>query len=226
MVLSRNTMFETTLLDLPPTDPMLSPWPPVQDRSETVTLLPLVTATQSSWLRTEEAVRRTLFEDDRSKPSELWAAGLPAEAAFGASPAELSRVMPEMVRSVHEVIEKQWTGQLRMLRFDTVERLVSLLSVKKWSGLATPPLLPCPSHQAPPLPSITWPGAPVIVTPEPVALMRSFVMELENVKVVVPEKTTVVPALSLVRSRVVSAGTVRELRERAVQEEMAALRAE
>lgn len=45
-------------------------------------------------------------------------------------------------------------------------------------------------------------------------------------KEVLPSKTTVEPALSFVRSRVVSAGTLSEERASAVQEETAALREE
>jgi hypothetical protein len=64
-------MFVTRLLLLPPTDPIERPWPPEQYMLLTVTLLPEVIATQSSWLITVESVIRVLLQLERSKPSEL-----------------------------------------------------------------------------------------------------------------------------------------------------------
>ncbi len=69
----------------------LIPWPPEQYMFEIVILLPLVTATQSSWLSTVESVMIELFVELISKPSELYPAGKPLLRLFGASPSELSR---------------------------------------------------------------------------------------------------------------------------------------
>jgi hypothetical protein len=60
---------------------------------ETVIDVPEVTATQSSWLYTDESVRVRFVDDLMSKPSVLWAAGSPSLAALGASPAVLFSVM-------------------------------------------------------------------------------------------------------------------------------------
>jgi hypothetical protein len=67
-----------------------------------------------------------LVEEEMSNPSELWAAGSPELAALGASPAELSRVRPVIVKSVQPVISKQWTGQFMIFKFLTV--LLTILS--------------------------------------------------------------------------------------------------
>ena len=100
----------TVLSLLPPIDPILNPWPPLQVMPVTRIFCPLVTATQSSWLSTEVFSRMRLFVDEISKPSELCAAGRPPLAELGAFPAELSRVMPVSKTVSPPVISKQCTG--------------------------------------------------------------------------------------------------------------------
>ena len=104
--------------------------PPEQVMPVTVILVPLVTATQSSWFLTIVLLNNMLVVLEISKPSELCAAGRPDEAAFGASPAELSRVRPVIVTPVEPVISKQWTGQFWMYKF-LITMLVASLS-QKW----------------------------------------------------------------------------------------------
>lgn len=104
-------MSVTVLSDFPPTEPMLRPCPPEQVMVVTVMLVPLVTATQSSWFRTVVLERTKLVVEEMSKPSELWAAGRPELTAFGALPAVLLSVSPVMVIRSHPVMSKQWTGQ-------------------------------------------------------------------------------------------------------------------
>jgi len=136
--------------------------PPEQVIPVTVTFVPLVTATQSSWFLTTVLERTMLVVEEMSNPSELCAAGSPELIALGASPAELSRVRPVIVKSVQPVMSKQWTGQFIMFRFLTV--LLTILSrTMKWSGLfpllvlhhvmergkrylEVPPFDPCPSQ--------------------------------------------------------------------------------
>lgn len=88
-----NVTPSTTLLLLPPMEPMLSPWPPMQVMPVTRMLEPLVTATQSSWLLTTEFLSVRPLVEDMSKPSELWAAARPLLTELGAFPAVLSRLM-------------------------------------------------------------------------------------------------------------------------------------
>jgi len=81
--------------------------PPEQVIPVTVTFVPLVTATQSSWFLTTVLERTMLVVEEMSNPSELCAAGSPELIALGASPAELSRVRPVIVKSVQPVMSKQ-----------------------------------------------------------------------------------------------------------------------
>jgi len=198
---------DTSLLDFPPIEPMESPCPPSQTMLETVILVPEVTATQSSWLMTVVLVMTILLLEDRSKPSELCAAGRPPEAELAAFPAELSSVKPLIVVPDEEVISKQCTGQFWIWRFSTTEVPV-VLRTMKWSGLVTPPLEPCPSHHAWPLPSMTAPDWAVTVISWPPISIRS---ESQSVKanVVFPANVTVVPVFNLLRFRVLEAGTAK-----------------
>jgi hypothetical protein len=129
---SENVMPETTLLLFPPTDPILKPlkkfllviaktiwaystyWPPEQVMPVTVTLVPLVTATQSSWFITIVFERTTLLLEEKSNPSLLWAAGSPSLAELAASPAVLLSVSPVIVNPSQLVTSKQWVGQFWM----------------------------------------------------------------------------------------------------------------
>lgn len=61
----------TTLLDFPPTEPILNPCPPEQVIPVTVMFVPLVTATQSSWFTTVVFERIKLVDEEMSNPSEL-----------------------------------------------------------------------------------------------------------------------------------------------------------
>jgi hypothetical protein len=131
----RTRILVTLLLLLPPTDPMLKPWPPEQYILDTVTLFPLVMATQSSWLYTILLVMVTLLLVLRSNPSELWAAGRPPLLVFGASPAELSRSKFSNNRLEQLEILKRCVGQFWMWRFLTTDPAVNLLTTMKWSGL-------------------------------------------------------------------------------------------
>jgi len=99
--------FDTSLSDFPPMEPIERPCPPSQTMLETVMLVPEVTATQSSWLMTVVLVIRRFVLPETSKPSLLWAAGRPSDAALGALPAELSRVRPVIVVPEAEVMSKQ-----------------------------------------------------------------------------------------------------------------------
>lgn len=105
-----NVTRSTVLSLLPPMEPILKPWPPVQVMPVTRIFCPLVTATQSSWLLTDVFSRMRLLVDEISNPSELWAAGNPPLAELGALPAELSRVMPVSKMVSPPVISKQCTG--------------------------------------------------------------------------------------------------------------------
>src|ERR1700712_799179 len=107
---SSNKMFVTLLLLLPPTDPMLRPWPPSQYIPETVTLLPLVIATQSSWFSTVLSRIIVLLQVLTSNPSVLWAAGRPSDRLLGALPAVLSRVMPDITKPAEFSMLKQCVG--------------------------------------------------------------------------------------------------------------------
>jgi len=104
---SENVMSVTTLLLFPPTEPMLSPWPPEQVIPVTVMLEPEVIATQSSWFLTTVFERMLLEVEEKSKPSELCAAASPPLIEFAASPAELSSVSPLMVNPLPPVMSKQ-----------------------------------------------------------------------------------------------------------------------
>jgi hypothetical protein len=177
---SEKVISDTTLLLFPPTDPILRPWPPEQVTPVTVTFVPLVTATQSSWFVTVDDDRIMFVVEEISNPSELCAAGFPPLAEFGALPAELSNLIPVTVKPLQPVISKQWTGQFWMFRLEITEFTIFERTIK-WSGLwfvlvlndfvsgwhriylAEPPFEPWPSQYASPLPSITWPGAPVMV---------------------------------------------------------------
>ena len=152
-VLSEKTTLLTVLSDLPPTLPMLRPWPPEHIMPDTLIVSPDVTATQSSWFLTVMSLSTMLVLLEMSKPSELCAAASLPVLLLGASPAELSSVRPDRVRPSQLVISKQCVGQFWITRFDTVDVPVTLLRTKKWSGLDPPPLQPSPSHHAPPLPS-------------------------------------------------------------------------
>jgi hypothetical protein len=59
---------------------------------------------------------------------------LPSLASLGSSPAVLFRSRPVMVRESVFSIEKQWTGQFVMCRFERVEE-VRCLRTMKWFGL-------------------------------------------------------------------------------------------
>jgi hypothetical protein len=84
IVESENVTSVTTLLLLPPTDPMERPWPPMQVIPVTVTFTPEVTATQSSWLETQVFDNMMLLLDEKSNPSELCAAARVPDAALAA----------------------------------------------------------------------------------------------------------------------------------------------
>jgi len=140
-----------------------------------------------------------------SKPSLLWAAGSPSERLLAASPSLLSRVRPEMVRPWLPVMEKQWTGQFLMLR-PVILALVVFLTTIKWSGLAPPPLDPWPSQYAGPLPSMTWPAAPVMVMSVPEITIGSKSSSAVVPNDVVPANVTTAPVCRLCRSMVLEAG--------------------
>ena len=97
--------------------------------------VPLVTATQSSWFFTTVFANTTFVEPEMSKPSELCAAALPPLAELEASPAELSRVRPVIVKPLAPVMSKQWAGQFRMFKLE-IWLLVMSLRTMKWSGLS------------------------------------------------------------------------------------------
>jgi hypothetical protein len=63
-----NEMLVTLLLDFPPTEPMDRPWLLLQYMLLTMMLLPLVTATQSSWLMTVLSRILVSLLVPRSKP--------------------------------------------------------------------------------------------------------------------------------------------------------------
>jgi len=86
---------------------------------------------------------------------------------------------------------------------------IILSATMKWSGLGLPPLEPCPSQYAGPLPSITWPEAPVMRTFVPVISIGLKSLSAVEAKVVVPANVTVVPDFSLVRSRTSLEGIAR-----------------
>jgi len=66
-----------------------------------------VIATQSSWFLTTLFVRMRFVELEISNPSVLCRAASPPLAEFASSPAELSRVRPEIVKSDASVMSKQ-----------------------------------------------------------------------------------------------------------------------
>jgi len=73
-------------------------------------------------------------------------------------------------------------------------------------GLGTPPLEPRPSQYNDPLPSMTPPGAIVMVTFLPPKLMGLKSLELVNSKEVVPAKVTTEFFFSLARLMVLFVG--------------------
>lgn len=96
-----------------------------------------------------------------------------------------------MVNCELPVMSKQWTGQFWMFRFVIFELPVVFLTTMKWSGLCKVSIAsvatgrggkyfglslllePSPSQYAGPLPSMTWPDAPVIVMPFPLMTIGS-----------------------------------------------------
>ncbi len=78
--------------------------------------------------------RTTLFEEEKSNPSELCAAAFFPDAELGESPAVLFRVRPVISKVSQPVTSKQCTGQLMMLRLE-ITPFVTSFTTKKWSGL-------------------------------------------------------------------------------------------
>jgi hypothetical protein len=104
----------TSLSERPPTEPMLSPWPPEHVPSRKRMERPELMARQSSWfvmLAWEMVMSEEL---PTSKASVLW-------PPVGPSPAELSIVMFERVRECAVLMLKPWTGMFLMVREVTVE---------------------------------------------------------------------------------------------------------
>jgi len=67
-------------------------------------------------------------------------------------------------------MEKQCTGVFLMFKL-LMEDEIRLWALKNF-GLVTPPLVPSPSHQRAPSPSMTWPGSPVTEIPVPETEIR------------------------------------------------------
>jgi len=108
-----------------------------------------------------------------------------------------------------------------MFKFVTLELIMSSRTIK-WSGFALPPLLPWPSQYNCPFPLITCPAAPVMVRPVPLMVMGSKSEFAVRANEVVPANVTVVPALSLLRSRATLVANEMPFKTMLVQEATAA----
>ena len=147
---------ETVLSSRPPTEPMERPCPPEQVEPDMVMLwsngvsistlpskvselltVPELTATQSSWFITVAPVITTLLLEPISKPSVLC-------PSAPASPAELSIVIPVIVKPSAPLILTACTGVFLICKFVMLE-LVKECAAKNL-GFVFPPFDPSPSQ--------------------------------------------------------------------------------